>query len=65
MVKAVFGLLALVVFIGMAALIARRHRESILDTIEFEGMKLFRKAAWVTVILIAVVFVALMVINNL
>ena len=56
--------LVLVVLILMAGVIAWRHGESVLDTIEFEGRTLFKKAVIATVFLLVAAFLALMVINN-
>jgi hypothetical protein len=63
-VRAVFMFLALGVFILMAGVIAWRQRESVLDTIEFEGRTLFKKAVIATIFLLAAAFLTMMVINN-
>jgi hypothetical protein len=52
------------VFLVLAAIVALRRRESILDAVEFEGSASFQRARLVMLVLIALAFLALVVINN-
>jgi hypothetical protein len=62
---AAFMLVVLAVFVVIAGSVVWRHRESVFDTIEFEGGRLFKKAVITTLVLAAVAYLALVIINNL
>jgi hypothetical protein len=60
-----FVLSAVVVFTALVCVQAWRRREPVLDVIEFDGSALWRKARWMVVVLLALAFLALLIINNL
>lgn len=52
------------VFIVMAGVVALRRRESLVHVMEFDGAVLWRKARVWALVLIAMAFLVLIIINN-
>lgn len=52
------------VFTVMAGIVALRRRESLFDVMEFDGAVLWRKARVWAVVLVALAFLVLIIINN-
>jgi hypothetical protein len=52
------------VFTVMAGIVALRRRESLFDVMEFDGAVLWRKARVWAVVLVALAFLVIIIINN-